>query len=104
MIRFGNPFTQQNSPPEACAWQKGCVCPPSQFRIVVLSQPMIFARSFCSNPKSNRRLRISSPVVLASFGYALFLGFFAFRRTRQKINATSAAHCHREYEFARTNP
>jgi hypothetical protein len=80
---------------------EGCVCPLSQFRIVVLSQPMIFATSFCRNPKSNRRLRIASPMVVTSFGYALSLGFFPFRRTRQKSNATSATHCHREHELAK---
>jgi len=80
---------------------EGCVCPLSQFRIVVLSQPMIFARSFCSNPKSNRRLRIASPIAATSFGYALSFGFFPWRRTRQKSNATSGIHCCNDYELAR---
>ena len=80
---------------------EGCVCPLSQFRIVVLSQPMIFATSFCNNPKSNRRLRIASPMVSTSFGYRLSLGFFPLNRTRQKSNATSTTHCHREHELVR---
>jgi hypothetical protein len=49
-------------------WAEGWVCPRSQFRIVVVSQPMIIAASFCSSPKSNRRLRIASPTVATSFG------------------------------------
>lgn len=71
----------------------GNVCPFSQFRIVVLSQPMIFATSFCSNPKSSRLSRIASPIVLTTFGYALSLGFLPFNRTRQKSNATPWMRC-----------
>jgi hypothetical protein len=80
----------------------GCVCPRSQFKTVVLSQPIIFATSFCSNPKSSRRLRIASPIVLIALGYALSFGFFPLNRTRQKSNATSGAHCHRKHELAKS--
>ncbi len=77
----------------------GDVCPFSQFRTLVLSHPMIFATSSCRSPRSSRRFRIASPRVLTVLGYALSLGFLAFNRTRQKSNATSCAHCHREHEL-----
>jgi len=74
--------------------------PFSQFKTPVLSYPMIFARSFCRSPNSSRRLRIASRMVVTFFGYAMSLGFFLFRRTRQKSNAASGTHCRREHELA----
>ena len=91
MIKFDNPFTQQNSP-------LGCVRHFFQFRTLVLSYPMILARSFCRSPNSSRRLGIASPMVVTFFGYAMSLGFFPFRRRRQKSNATSVTHCQQEQE------
>jgi hypothetical protein len=74
--------------------------PFSQFRTLVLSYPMIFARSFWRSLNSSRLLGIASPMVVTFFGYALSLGFFLFRRTRQKSNAASGTHCRREHELA----
>jgi hypothetical protein len=68
---------------------------------LVSSHPIISATAFCSRPKSSRLLRITSPIVLTAFGYALSFGFFPLNRTRQKSNATSGAHCHRERELAK---
>jgi hypothetical protein len=80
---------------------EGCVYPLSQFRIVVLSQPIIFATSFCRRAKSNRLVRIACPRFVTSLGYFLSLGFFPCRCTRQKSNATPATHCHCEHELAK---
>lgn len=79
----------------------GLLYPFSQLRTLAASHPIIFATSFCRRPKSSRHLRSESPRVLTSFGYALSLGFFPVKRTRQKSNATSGAHCHREHEVAK---
>src|SRR4029077_6722656 len=85
------------------AFVVAALCPFSQFRTLVLSYPMIFARSFWRSLNSSRRLRIASPMVVTFFGYALSLGFFPFRRTRQKSNAASGTHCRREHELAQKN-
>jgi hypothetical protein len=86
---FGTRFCSRKITTWGTCLAEGCVYPLSQFRIVVLSQPMILATSVCSNPKSSRLFRIACPMVLISVGYALSLGFLSFKRTRQKSNATS---------------
>jgi hypothetical protein len=78
---------------------QGDAWPFSQLRTLVLSHPIIFATSPCFSPKSSRRFRIASPMVLTSAGYALSLGFLPFNRTRQKSNATSRIHRDDDSEF-----
>lgn len=46
----------------------GAVRPSSQLVTVFTSVPTCFPTSFCRNPKSSRRLRMWSPMVLSSAG------------------------------------
>lgn len=47
----------------------GVVCPFSQLTTVISLQPTILAKSICRRPRSSRRLRMASPIVLGSLGY-----------------------------------
>jgi len=83
-----------------------CVCggglmpffPIQDARLIVSDD---FRQVLLAQSHSSRRLRIASPMVVTFFGYALSLGFFLFRRTRQKSNAASGTHCRREHELAK---
>src|SRR6266403_4314089 len=48
---------------------RGLLYPFSQFTTVISLQPSTLATSICRSPKSSRRLRMASPIVLGSLGY-----------------------------------